>query len=102
MSVEGIKNISRNGGETDVIIPCQLNPVHAVASFWKINDTVYYFTDVPSPFMVVQNGRSISVPFVDSSLNGMSFQCFIPSSSGSDLISSPIGVLTVRENGIVA
>ena len=52
--------------------------------------------------MVVQNGRSISVPFVDSSLNGTSFQCFIPSSSGSDLISSPIGVLTVRENGIVA
>ena len=49
--------------------------------------------------MVVQNGRSISVPFVDSSLNGTSFQCFIPSSSGSDLISSPIGVLTVRENG---
>ena len=53
--------------------------------------------DIPSPYMV--HHRSIEIPFVDSSLNGTSFQCFIPSSSGDSLMSSTIGVLTVREKG---
>lgn len=98
LSVTGIRNISRNGGETDVHIPCLLNPQQEAISFWKINDTIYYHMDVPSPFMVVQNGRIIEISLVDSFLNGTSFQCFIPSSSGDSLIGSTIGVLTVREN----
>ena len=62
-----------------------------------MNDTIYYFSDVPLPFIVSQSGRDIIIPTVDLSLNGTSFQCFNP---GNDVISSSIGVLTVTGDGM--
>ena len=94
------RNITRLEGTEDEIILCQSYSVQATP-FWKINNTIYYYSDVPPPFRASKNGRDIVTPIVDSTLNGTSFQCFIPSSSGDDLISSSIGVLIVTENGII-
>ena len=94
----GPRNISQTEGATDVLIPCHFHPAYATP-FWKINDKVYYFSDVPPPFIASSSGRDISIPLVDSSLNGTSFQCFVPSSSGNDLMGSSVGILTVTENG---
>ena len=100
MVVEGTRNISRTEGATNVFFPCRLNQaVPAGIPFWKINNTIYYFSDVPPPFISTsENGRRIVISIVDLSLNGISIQCFIPSSSHSDIITSPIGVLTVTES----
>ena len=79
-------------------ILCQLTPVQATP-FWKINGTTYYYSGVPPPLVVSKSGREIYIPLVLLSLNGTSFQCFIPSSSEAGLFSSSIGVLTVIPNG---
>ena len=93
----GPRNITRTEGTAnDVTILCQFYPIQATP-VWKINDTIYYFSDVPQPFIVSQSGRDIFIPVVDSSLDGTSFQCFNP---GNDIISSSIGVLTVIDNGM--
>ena len=94
----GPKNITRTSGTNNELMRCQTYPVDATP-FWKINGIIYYYSDVPPPFVSSKSGRDIEIPIVDLSLNGSSFQCFIPSSSGSDLISSSIGVLTVLDNG---
>ena len=94
----GPRNITRTEGAADVVIACQFHPAYATP-FWEINDKVYYFSDVPPPLMTSSNGRDIFIPIVDTSLNGTSFQCFVPSSSGNDLIGSSVGVLTVIETG---
>ena len=91
----GPRNITRSEGTNDVTVSCQSYPLQATP-FWKINNTTYYFSDVPLPFVASQSGRSINIPTIDLSLNGTFFQCFIPSSSGNDLISSSIGVLLIR------
>ena len=44
------------------------------------------------------DGRGITIPVIDFSMNGTLFQCLIPSSGG-ELISSSIGVLTVTKSG---
>ena len=96
------RNVTRPEGSEGEIIPCQLYPVQATP-FWKINDSIYYYSDVPPPLEVSRSGRQIVIPVIDSTLNGTTFQCFTPSSSGHELISSSIGVLTVMisENGRV-
>ena len=95
----GPRNITRTEGSNDVTIPCHSSQA---TPFWKIKHITYYFSDVPPPFMASQSGRSITIPIIDLSLNGTSFQCFAPSSGDDLLISSSIGVLTVTavENGI--
>ena len=60
---------------------------------------IYYPSNVPLPFIASQSGRVISIPVVDLSMNGTSFQCFVPTSSGRGLMSSSSGTLTVRETG---
>lgn len=95
----GPRNITRGEGTEDELILCHSFPVQAT-SFWKISGIVYYYSDLPPPFVVSKSGRDIAIPVVDSTLNGTSFQCFVPSSSGVELISSTVGVLTVTENGI--
>ena len=74
-------------------ILCTTNPPHATP-FWKINETVHYFSDLPRLFMVSHSGREIIIPVIDISMNGTSFQCFIPTSSGNGLVSSSTGTLT--------
>ena len=95
----GPKNITRTEGSKQQIVPCQSYPIQATP-FWKINDTIYYYSDLPLPLTASKSGREIIIPTVDSTLSGTSFQCFTPSSSGDELISSSIGVLTVIANGI--
>lgn len=95
----GPRDITRTEGDNQVVIPCQSHRVQATP-FWKINDTIYYYSDVPPPFIASRNGRDIIIPVVGSTLNGTSFQCFVPSSSGYGLISSSTGLLTVITNGI--
>ena len=75
-------------------ILCTTNPPHATP-FWKIDETVYYFSDLPPLFRASHSGREIIIPVVDISMNGTSFQCFIPTSSGNGLVSSSTGALTV-------
>ena len=97
----GPRNITRGEGSERELIPCLSYPVQATP-FWKINDTIYYYSDVPPPLKVSRSGREIIITTVDLSLNNTSFQCFIPSSSGNDLTSSSIGVLIVNtENGTI-
>ena len=87
-------------GANHVPILCQSFPAQATP-FWKVNGTTYYFSDVPPPFEVSNSGREIYIPLVTLSLNGTSFQCFIPSSSeAGGLFNSSIGVLTVTPSGI--
>ena len=95
----GPENITRVEGSNRIIIRCQSYPVQTTP-FWKVNGTIYYYSDVPPPFEVSKSGRELKIPLVVLSLNGTSFQCFIPSSSGDGLFSSSIGVLTVTDNGI--
>lgn len=94
----GPRNITRGEGTGDVTIPCQLHALDATP-FWKINSTIYYYSDMPPPFEVSTSGREVGITAVDLSLNGTSFQCFIPSVNG--LITSSIGILTVIDNGII-
>ena len=94
----GPENITRVEGSNQIIIRCQSYPV-LTTPFWKINGTIYYFSDVPPPFEVSKSGREIEIPLVTLSLNGAYFQCFIPSSSGGGLFSSSTGVLMVTDNG---
>ena len=97
----GPRNISRTEGTQDTIIPCYHSYYSVQATpFWKIKGTVYYYSDVPPPFVVSKSGREIDIPVIDSTLNGTSFQCFASSSSGDELVSSSVGVITVTENGI--
>ena len=91
----GPRNVTRAEGTENIHIPCQSYPPQATP-FWKINGTIYYYSDVPPPFVVSKSGREITIPVVDSTLNGTSFQCFIPSSTGDELIVSTVGVITVR------
>jgi hypothetical protein len=93
----GPRNISRTEGAEGEIIPCQSYPPQTTP-FWKINGTIYYYSDVPPPFEASKSGREIIIPVVDLSLNGTSFQCFTPSSTGDEVISSTVGVITVTEN----
>ena len=93
----GPRNITRAEGTEDINIPCQ-SYTSQVTPFWKINDTIYYYSDVPPPFKASKTGREILIPVVDSTLNGTSLQCFIPSSTGDELIGSTVGVITVIEN----
>ena len=60
---------------------------------------IYYYSDVPPLFEASKSGREITIPVVDSTLNGTSLQCFTPSSLIEDeLIGSTVGVITVTEN----
>ena len=93
----GPRNITRTEGTEDIHIPCQSYPPQATP-FWKINDTIYYYSDVPPPFKASKSGREILIPVVDSTLNGTSFQCFTPTSSGNEVVGSTVGVITVTEN----
>jgi hypothetical protein len=92
------RNISRFEGTEGEIVLCWSYTVQATP-FWKINGTIYYYSDVPPPFKASKSGREIIIPVVESTLNGTFFQCFTPSSSGDELISSSIGVLTVIISG---
>ena len=89
---------SAEGDNNYVPILCQLFLAQATP-FWKINGITYYYSNVPPPFVVSKSGREIYIPLVVLSLNGTSFQCFTPASSGGGLFSSSIGVLTVVPNG---
>ena len=93
----GPRNITRTEGSERELILCQSYPIQATP-FWKINGTIYYYSDVPPPLVASRSGREIIIPVVELTLNGTSFQCFIPSSSGDEL-SSSTGVLTVIANG---
>ena len=95
----GPRNIIRTEGSKQEIILCQSYPIQATP-FWKINDTIYYHSDLPLPLTASKSSRDIIIPTVDSTLSGTTFQCFIPSSAGDELISSSIGVLTVIANGM--
>lgn len=94
----GPGNITAVEGANHIPILCQLFRAQATP-FWKINGNTYYYSDVPQPFVVSKSGREVYIPLAVLSLNGTSFQCFIPSSSGSGLFSSSIGILTVITNG---
>ena len=94
----GPRNITRDEGQTSLTIPCGLGTGPATP-FWKINGFLYYPLDVPPPFIASLGGRIISIPVIDLSMNGTSFQCFSPASSGRGLISSSTGTLTVRKRG---
>ena len=93
----GPRNITRAEGTEDINIPCQSYPPQATP-FWKINGTIFYYSDVPPLFKVSKSGREILIPVVDSTLNGTSFQCFTPSSTRNEIIGSTVGVITVTEN----
>ena len=92
----GPRNITRAEGTEDIDIPCQ-SYLSQATPFWKINSTIYYYSDVPPPFKASNSGRQILIPVLDSILNGTSFQCFIPSSTRDELIGSTVGVITVTK-----
>ena len=96
------RNITRTEGTEREIIPCQTYPIQATP-FWKINGTIYYYSDVPPLFVASRSGREIIIPIVEFTLSGTSFQCFFSSSSDLNhrLVSSFMGVLTVTTNGII-
>ena len=96
----GPRSITRVEGTKDILIPCQSYPPQLQATpFWKINGTIYYYSDVPPPFKASKSGRELLIPVLDSTLNGTSLQCFIPPSLTEDeLIGSTVGVITVTEN----
>ena len=95
------RNVSRVAGSTNIQMFCSKDRTQATP-FWKINDTIYYFSEVPHTplFIPSPDGRSITIPLVDVSHNQTSFQCFVPTSDG-QLFSSSIGVLTVNVTGAI-
>ena len=97
-----VNNTTRSEGGNEVTIPCLASHEPQATPFWKINDTIYYYSDVPWPLISSPDGTTITIPVVDLSMNGTSFQCFIPTSSGDGLISSSVGILTVTENGNIS
>ena len=97
-----VNNTTRSEGGNEVTIPCLATHEPQATPFWKINDTIYYYSDVPWPLISSPDGTTITIPVVDLFMNGTSFQCFIPTSSGDGLISSSVGTLTVTENGNIS
>ena len=93
------RNISRSAGSSNVPIFCSKDTAQATP-FWQINDTIYYFSEVPREplFIPLPDGRSVTIPLVDISYNQTSFQCFVPTSDG-QLLSSSVGILTVIVTG---
>ena len=89
----------RTEGVKNDIIPCLVFGQLQATPFWKINDKIYYYSDLPLPLRSV-NGKHVTISTIDSSLNGTTFQCFVPSSSGIVLTTNFI-VVIVRLNGTV-
>ena len=95
--VNGPRNITRTEGIMNVVIPCEPVPLTATP-FWKINNTIYYYSDVPPPFVSTRNGRYIVIPTIEVYMNRTSFQCFFQISS-LEVAKSSVGVLMVTKAG---
>ena len=62
---------------------------------WVINGTHYEAFNLPENMFPVSFGLLLS--YVESNLNGTTFQCIVPSDSGMVYSKSTIGTLTVEE-----
>ena len=89
--------MKRAEGTENVIIPCQVYGQLQATPFWKINEKIYYHSDLPLPLRSI-NGKQVTISSIDSSLNGTTFQCFTPVSSG-DVLTADFTVLIVGHNG---
>ena len=95
--VNGPRNITRTEGTINVVIPCEAVSLTATP-FWKINNSIYYFSDIPPPFVSTRDGRYIVIPTIDVYMNRTSFQCFFPISL-LEVAKSSVGVLMVTKAG---
>ena len=95
----GPRSITRMEGETDVFIPCPFD-MGSMPPFWQINDTFYYITQLPFPFIPSIGPNGLIISYIHRDLNGTSLQCFTTQYEQGYLrvINSSKGVLVVLFN----
>lgn len=91
----GPLNITRKMGEENVHIDCPFSTTNA--PFWRINNSQYGPSSLPS--LVNPTVFGITITTVNDALNQTTFQCLTPSGTGSDVLVSEVGMLTVTESG---
>ena len=90
----GPRNIERTEGNTNEFIPCPFDGTST--PFWKINNTFYYHTRLPRPFIASTSPSGLLIMVVERPISGTSFQCFAAGiGPGASVMRSSIGVLTV-------
>ena len=87
----GPMDITRRENERNVAIPCPFSGPHV--PLWKINDAFYEISMLPADFF--PNWHGLLIPIVTRQLNGTTFQCFAPTDSPYQLLSSSEGKLLV-------
>ena len=94
----GPTNISRQIGDTNVIIPCPYSYISP--PIWSIGGVLYDYSALPPPYATAAGGDLV-IRTVDDSLNNVSFQCIVTTTDG-EILQSDIGILTVTgiSNGI--
>lgn len=91
----GPSNIERTEGNVNEFIPCPFDGT-TTTPFWKINDTFYYHTRLPRPFIASTSPSGLLITVVEKSISGTSFQCFAAGiGPGAAVMRSSVGVLTV-------
>lgn len=84
-------DIIRRVGENDIII--MYPTFQVVAPIWRINNFTYGASSLPSPFQPAYD--NLLIPFVLLTMNKFTFQCFVPTGIGLEVVPSSVGTLTV-------
>ena len=87
----GPTDITRRVGEDDVVIICPTRKY--IAPVWSINNYTYGASSLPLPFLPAYD--NLLIPYVELNMDKFTFQCFIPTGVGLDVVGSSIGTLTV-------
>ena len=91
-------NITRKEGEVNVHIDCPFSTTSA--PFWRINGSQYGLCCLPPSVYMYSTVYGLTLAIVSTALNQTTFQCLTPSdSTGTHVLSSEVGVLTVIESG---
>lgn len=86
-------NITRKEGERNIHIDCPFSTTSA--PFWRINNSQY--GSLPSS-LIYPTVYGITLTAVNVALNQTTFQCLAPSGTGTNVLASEVGVLTVIES----
>ena len=91
----GPTDITRTVGADDVVILCP--SYEKIAPIWSINEYTYTIITLPKDFKPAF--ANLVIPYVFEYMNKFTFQCFIPTGVGLEVMNSSIGVLTVVNPG---
>ena len=93
----GHVDISRRVGENNIIIMCPT--FKSVAPIWRISNYTYGSSSLLSPFQPAYD--NLLIPFVKLMMDQFTFQCFVPTGVGLEVLPSSVGTLTVDSENVM-